>query len=50
MFIIPTSDNKEFNMLVAFGLYWNSNLQIIQYEIKLIEQQFLIINFLVFLF
>jgi len=48
MFIIPTSGNNEFNMLVAFGLYWNSNLQIIQYKIKLIEQKILITNFLVF--
>jgi len=35
MFIIPTSGNNKFNMLVAFGLYWKSNLQINQYEIWL---------------
>jgi len=35
MFIIPTSDNNKFNMLVAFGLYWKSNLQINKYEISL---------------
>jgi hypothetical protein len=32
MFIIPTSVNNKFNMLIAFGLYWKSNLQINQYE------------------
>jgi hypothetical protein len=42
MFIIPTSGNNEFNMLVAFGFYWNSNLQIIQHEIKLIEKLILV--------
>jgi hypothetical protein len=35
MFIIPTSDKNKVNMLVAFGLYWKSNLQINQYEISL---------------
>jgi len=30
MFIIPTSGNNKFSMLVAFGLYWKSNLQINQ--------------------
>jgi hypothetical protein len=32
MFMIPTSGNNIVNMLVAFGLYWKSNLQINQYE------------------
>jgi hypothetical protein len=33
--IIPTRGNNKFNMLVAFGLYWKSNLQINKYEISL---------------
>jgi hypothetical protein len=33
MFIIPKSGNNKFNMLVAYDLYWNSNLQTNQYEI-----------------
>jgi len=35
MFIVPTSGNSKFNMLVAFSLYWKSKLQINQYEISL---------------
>jgi hypothetical protein len=35
MFIIPTSTNNEFNMMVAFGLDWKSKLKINQYEIPL---------------
>jgi hypothetical protein len=35
MFVIPTSGNTKFNMMVAFSLYWKSKLQINQYEIIL---------------
>jgi hypothetical protein len=53
MFIIPTSGNNKFNMLVAFGLYWKSNLQIIQlhynYNKKTDLSRFFNNYFLVFL-
>jgi hypothetical protein len=35
MFIIPTSGNIENNMMVGFGLYWKSKLQINQNQIPL---------------
>jgi hypothetical protein len=48
MFIIPTSGNNKCNMLVDFGLYWKSDLQlksiwnfIIDIILKLIYQDFL---------
>ncbi len=53
IFIISTSGNNKINMLVAFGLYSNSNLQINQYNnlliiiLKLIYQKNLITNYLV---
>jgi hypothetical protein len=33
--MIPTSGNTKFNLMVGFGLYWKSKLQINQYEITL---------------
>jgi hypothetical protein len=35
MFIVPTSDNNQFNMIITFGLKWKSKLQINQCEIPL---------------
>jgi hypothetical protein len=35
MFIIPTSGNNEFNMIIVFGLYWKSKSQKNKYEISI---------------